>query len=65
MNMSLIPIQEVAKRYGKTVPQVRYAIKQQRLSGTKNGWCWFCEESSLPELWPDKKKLSKEEVTSE
>lgn len=51
--MRLIPISEVAKKYDKTIAQVRYAIQQQRLPGTKFGWCWFCEDTLLPDLWPD------------
>lgn len=50
--MNLIPIKEVARRYDKTLCQVRYAIHQGRLSGIKIGWCWFCEENKLPKFWP-------------
>lgn len=50
--MGLIPISEVAKKYGKSITQVRYAIQQQRLPGTKIGWCWFCDDRLLPDFWP-------------
>ena len=55
----LIPINEVAERYDKTVPQVRYAITQRRLLGTKLGWCWFFNEDELPEAWPETPRVEK------
>lgn len=48
----LLSIKEVAEKYGKTESQVRYAITQRRLLGTKIGWCWSFNANKLPDKWP-------------
>lgn len=50
-----LSIREVAKRYGKSEAQVRYAIKTNRnhvFRPKKMGWVWVFKESELPETWP-------------
>lgn len=50
--MALLPINEIAERYGKTVSQVRYAIDQGRIPCTKVGWSWVVNDEDLPDKWP-------------
>jgi hypothetical protein len=50
--LHLLTIKQVAKKYGKSEAQVRYAILQGRLKYVKIGWMCFCPLEELPNDWP-------------
>lgn len=45
---------EVMKKYGKTLPQIRYAVTTGRLpEPVKVGWSILFLMAQLPESWPE------------
>lgn len=51
--MSELSTREVARRFSVDRNDVVYAIRTNRLRGTKLGWCWFVNEKDLPKKWED------------
>lgn len=49
----LLPVSEVAKRYGISNQQVLRAIRAKRLRAYKIGWMWAIRERDLPDSWSD------------